>query len=133
PAQVDLNHQPSSDVDGAIYWHAARQKLYAAAPASATVSWYNSGNTKIEIPIDCTWPANLSRYQIYVANSPPVSLSNGWSNASAKLLASDPSVGAEVEANRFRASGPGNSLLLLSQGPADAATNIYFQFVKSIV
>jgi hypothetical protein len=135
PQNVDITKQPT--VSGtSLFWHRARNKLYAVSPGSAKITWYTTNNAPVTVDIDNSWPASDATYQFYIAGSPPVSLSNTWIDAQAKLLSSEAGSGVDaniVESKRtFQAFGVGNNMLLLCQGNPDTNANIYFQFVKSV-
>ena len=125
---------PTVSPAGAAFWHAASQKLFAVKPGGILVSWPlqgDQGTNNWEASV--TWPTNAARYQIHVANDSSVDVADGGVYSEVVLHAT--TAGATLvteEAHRwFTASAPGDSLLMLSSGPA-ASNPIRFQLVRTI-
>ena len=128
---MDLNAPPG--LPTSLFWHQYTQKLYATGPGSYTNYWKRSNNSTVPQQINIQWPTNASVYQIHVANTPPVDLTNGVSNAFSSLLVQEPGTAATVIANQFQSGNGGRSMILLSPGPNPQLTNIFFQFVQTIL
>jgi hypothetical protein len=137
PSNASLNPAPISSVPSAVFWHEATKKLYAVAPVSnCVVTWQNGTCIGSAVSIENTWPTNQNRFQLHIANTPPVALTNWGATTDAKLLAQDPAAGVDgsgVTNNiSFFATGAGRSLLLLSPDNPQITTNIYFQFINTL-
>lgn len=136
PSSADTNSPAGPEINppDAAFWHPPSKRLFATAPASYTITWKNSAGAPIAVGAQNSWPTNAILYQVHVANTPPVILTNGSNFTWTRLLAQDPGTGSDplaVEKSQFHAPNPGRSLLLLSSDNPQMAP-IYFQFVKTI-
>ena len=133
---VSDNGPPFSPSDAAI-WNNPAHKLFAMREGTVAVTWGFSSNTCPRAPQSylISWPSNSSLYQIHVAGTPAVALTNGGMFTYAQLF-QDPGVGTdeqEVTSNlRFSAANPGRSAMLLSHGDPRVSTNFAFQFVNTV-
>jgi uncharacterized delta-60 repeat protein len=130
-ASTNLDHIPG---DGA-FWHKLTRRMYVTRQGLSTVLWTRPNGPSFTFPqqVFGQWPADNSVYQLHVASTPPVNMSGSSQFKFASLLTQEPGMGAAVSDQRYTASGPGRSLLLIAPGTDPAFTNIYFQFVKTIV
>jgi ELWxxDGT repeat protein len=138
PAGVVLTNPPAVTPSDAAFWHGPTRKLYATgAYSSYDIAWSGAGCAGVHVPAQNLWPDDPSLYQLHIANSPSVPLAAWGLGSEAALESTDPGTGAEVipgggAAPGFAASAEGRSLLLLSAGDP-GSTNIYFQFVKTVM
>jgi len=124
---------PGVTPPGAAFWHVPSQKLFAVKTGKVLVSWPRLNGQKYNWDGEFVWPTNTARYQIHVAGPTPVDLSNGGAFSQAVLHASttDADAGAVSQSRSFKATLPGDSLLMLSAG--DPTSNpIGFQLVRTI-
>lgn len=137
PTLVPVN---SASGKGAV-WHTAAQQLYATSPGDWTVWWTGTNATTcplVSSRISIVWPTSAARYQVHVAGTPAVDLSNGGAIQWTELHYQEPGVGSsesEVHSQRtFSASGAGRSVLVLAPGnPLDGGTtNVYLQLIQTV-
>jgi uncharacterized delta-60 repeat protein len=131
PSCAAVNLDP--DTGNRAFWHRFTHKLYATFPGSATVIWKRANGSTFPQPVIGQWPTNSAFYQIHVARTPAVDLSGSGQYGYSAMLNQDGTAVASVVNNQFVATGTGRSLLLLSPGLSPDVTNIFFQFVKTIV
>jgi hypothetical protein len=125
---------PPVNPPDAAFWHVPSQKLFAVKPGGVLVSWKlagTAGTNNWEAAI--VWPTNSVRFQTHLAGPTPVDVSDGgkYSNVVLQATTSGATLVSSNTQQRFTASAPGDSLLMLSAGhPTNGP--IRFQFVRSI-
>ena len=129
PANGPEIHPPD-----AAYWHRSsllEAKLYATKVGKVTIKW----TPELTVQAFNLWPTNDGDYQVHIANTPPVDITDGGRFTHAQAMYADPGAAVnpqQVEVNRqFQASGAGKSLLMLSTGDPKVSP-IYFQLIKSV-
>jgi hypothetical protein len=125
---------PEIDPPDAAFWHrrsALEGRLYATRVGRVLVRW----TPEIAVQGLNIWPTNAADYQVHVANTPPVDLTDRGRFTSTELRSSDPETGANPDAvkqtHQFQATGAGKSLLLLAAGDPKNSP-IFFQLVSSV-
>jgi len=130
PATADLGRPPRTDPEGMCFWHQPTQRFYATTvPADFWAIWETEDGVEVSVPVHTEWPSDANLYQIHVAKTSPVCLSNAWPATVVSNLATEAS--ATLTGTCFTADRPGRSLIMLSPG-IPTVTNIYFQFVKTV-
>jgi hypothetical protein len=135
PLGVPVNQLPVTGPEvqppGNTFWHYPSKKLFATKAGPILIAWPLANSTNYVQGIN-VWPTNAASYQIHVAGSPPISLTNYQST---ELLQTDVGTGVDPAAvktgKKFESSGPGRSLLRFSPGQPET-DDVYFQLVRSI-
>ncbi|MBL9167630.1 MAG: hypothetical protein JNN07_07805 [Verrucomicrobiales bacterium] len=141
PDGFDLSRVPAigpliNPSDAAI-WHNPSRRLFALKEGPVSVTWGLSEASCPRVPMNysVSWPNDPTRFQTHVAQTPPVALDNGGLYTHARVF-QEAGVGTDASevssSRRFSASGPGRSVLLLSQGDPRTSANVAFQFVKTV-
>ena len=132
PACAGTSFDP--DTAGGAYWHRHARKLYVAAPGINTILWKRTNGPSFTFPQQVVgqWPTDNALFQPHVANTPAVDLTGDGRYAYSLLLNQD-GAGATVANNQFEARNAGRSMLLLAPGSNPDLTNIFFQFVQTVL
>jgi len=154
PITVNLDNllegRPKISPSGAAYWHAFKRQLYAVKNTEATITWEdNLGQIQAVQNINIRWPEDESRYQLHVAETPPVNLLPDDQFERTILLYTE-AVGVDEAAvsnsgefsaefvpiedeigNLLRTNISNKSLILFSEGSDPQQSEIYFQLVQT--
>jgi hypothetical protein len=119
PDGADSSLKPDVDLEEAVYWSVEQQKLYAVAPYTVVITWYEDQAHTNTIPMvaQITAPNSL---QVHIARSQSVALlPEGTPYDSVELLYTGS--GAILNANTFSAVNEGYSVLLYHDDQAETA------------
>ncbi|HWQ91160.1 MAG TPA: hypothetical protein VN673_05780, partial [Clostridia bacterium] len=128
---------PQVAPEASAKWDPLRRKLIALREGSVGVTWASASNACPRIPKQyiVSWPDDPAKYQMHIAGTPPVSLQNVGTFTHAMLF-QDATVGSDrtevTDRLNFQASGPGRSVVFLSQGDPRTSTNYAIQFIHTI-
>ena len=130
PEGADTAQKPDVDLEEAVYWSVEQSKLYAVAPYTVVITWYEDEAHTSTIPMvaNISAPANP---QIHIARSQPVELlPEGTPYDAVELLYTGS--GAILNANTFSAVNEGYSVLLYRDDQAQTnAGKEVFQVVRT--